>query len=648
VTGGGRREPAGLWRRLAALLLAVLAAGGVARGTERAAPIASYAIDATLDPVAHAVRATSVVRWRNGTAVPATELFVHAYLNAFANNRTTLMTEARGASERFLARHPSPWGGLDIGAVRVRGDDVTAQLGFVSPDDNNPDDRTLAHLQLAKPVRPGETIEIRFEFVARLPRLFMRAGQAAPFFFVAQWFPKLAVYADGRWQAHQYHAASEFFADFGTYDVTLTVPSEYVVGYTGELRAERANGDGTKTLTVHADDVHDFAWTADPRFEVVERQINDVHVRLLVQPQHRDQARRYLRAVRAAMIRYAAWFGPFPYPVLTIVDPGPGGLGAGGMEYPMLITVGTTWWMPAGLHIPEIVTVHELGHQYWYAAVATDEVNEPWLDEGINTYVEGLIMDDVYGPQRSYIDLFGIRAGSTAVNRLLYLNGGNWDPVAKPSYAMLDVDSYQAAVYAKTALVLKTLQAMLGDDVLRDTLRAYYGAWRFRHPTGRDWRKLVAAHADRDLAPIFAALLDGTGVLDYAVARVDVREVPPLRPQPAEAAGGAEPVESPRYRTEVIVERRGDLQLPVDIAVTYDDGSESRELWDGRDRWYRIVATSTHQALFARVDPDEKLPLDANRLNNSRMRMPATRGIMRLAGRWGVWLQGALLALTGF
>jgi hypothetical protein len=91
------------------------------------------------------------------------------------------------------------------------------------------------------------------------------------------------------------------------------------------------------------------------------------------------------------------------------------------MEYPMLITVGTTWWMPAGLHIPEIVTVHELGHQYWYAAVATDEVNEPWLDEGITTYVEGLIMDDVYGPQRSYIDLFGIRAGSTAVNRLLYL-----------------------------------------------------------------------------------------------------------------------------------------------------------------------------------------------------------------------------------
>jgi hypothetical protein len=124
--------------------------------------------------------------------------------------------------------------------------------------------------------------------------------------------------------------------------------------------------------------------------------------------------------------------------------------------------------------------------------------------------------------------------------------------------------------------------------------------------------------------------------------------VPPLRPQPAEEAGGAEPVESPRYRTEVIVERRGDLQLPVDIAVTYDDGSESRELWDGRDRWYRIVATSTHQALFARVDPDEKLPLDANRLNNSRMRMPATRGIMRLTGRWGVWLQGALLALTGF
>ena len=122
---------------------------------------------------------------------------------------------------------------------------------------------------------------------------------------------------------------------------------------------------------MHAEDVHDFAWTADPRFRVIEERIDDVPraparaSRTIV-----AQAPRYLDALRAAMARYAEWFGPYPYPVLTVVDPGPGGCGAGGMEYPMLITVGTAWWMPAGLRFPEAVTMHEFGHQYWYGMVA--------------------------------------------------------------------------------------------------------------------------------------------------------------------------------------------------------------------------------------------------------------------------------------
>jgi len=632
-------------------LAVALIAGGLARAAsaaELAPRVASYTIDAVLDPDAREVSGTAVLHWRNPSRVPATELFLHLYLNAFANNHTSLMNGMGEDAERWQARYPGEWGRIDVAAIQIGDRNVTGDLEFVSPDDGNPSDRTLARLPLAKPVRPGDTLEIRFAFVARLPRVFMRAGHAAPFFFVAQWFPKIAVFKDGQWRAHQYHAVSEFFADFGTYDVTLTVPSPYVVGATGEIRGERDNGDGTKTVTVHAEDVHDFAWTADPRFRVVEERIGDVQVRLLIQPHHLSQAPRYLGALRAAMTRYAQWFGPYPYPVLTVVDPGPGGSGAGGMEYPMLITVGTAWWMPAGLRIPEIVTIHEFGHQYWYGMVANDEVNEAWLDEGLTSYVEGVIMDDTYGAGHSYVDLFGIGVGWVPIERFRYLAAGEWDPIDKPSFKMLDSESYQSVVYAKAALALRTVDRLLGDDRLRDALREYFLAWRFRHPTSRDWRGFVDDQVEEDLAPLFSQLFDGTGVLDYAVARVDVHEVPPLQPAPQGEVGGGPGGEPPRYRTEVVIERRGEVRMPVDILVVFDDGSETRETWDGIDRWYRIDITSTRQAAYAVVDPDDKLALDVNRLNNSRMRTPATRGIIRLAGRWGLWLQGALLALTGF
>jgi hypothetical protein len=639
---------ASAWGRRAALalMLALLPRAAAAAG-ELSQRVASYDIEAVLDPQAREVSGSAVVRWRNPSKVATDELFVHLYLNAFANNRTTLLTGMRDAGERFLSRYPDAWGRIDVAAIHLGERDVTGDLQFVSPDDGNPNDRTLARLPLAKAVRPGETIELRFDFVARLPRLFMRAGHAAPFFFVAQWFPKLAVFKDGQWRAHQYHAVSEFFADFGSYDVRLTVPSADVIGATGEIRDEHDNGDGTKTVTVHADDVHDFAWTADPRFRLVEERIGDVRVRLLVQPHHVDQAPRYLGALRAAMTRYAEWFGPYPYPVLTLVDPGPGGFGAAGMEYPMLITVGTAWWMPAGLRFPEAVTIHEFGHQYWYGMVANDEVNEAWLDEGINSYLEGRIMDETYGAERSYIDLLGVGVGALPLERFRYLAAGEWDPIDMTSFRMLDRDSYQSTVYAKAALVLRTLDRTLGGDRLRDTLRAYFDAWRFRHPSSRDWRALVDDRSEEDLAPLFSQLFDGTGVLDYAVARVDVREVPPLRPAPQDEVSGAPAAEPPRYRSEVVIERRGEVRMPVDIVVAFDDGSETRESWDGLDRWYRIDVTGTHQAAYAVVDPDDKLPLDVDRLNNSRMHTPATRGIVRLAGRWGLWLQGALMALSG-
>jgi hypothetical protein len=633
---------------LAVAILGVLAVPAAAAETRLAERVVSYAIEARLDPDERRIRGRAVVRWKDRTRKPAADLCVHLYLNAFSNNRTTLMGGEARRVERWASRNPGEWGGIEVTEIRIGDEDVTAALEFIQPDDGNPFDRTVARLPLRSAVKPQASIEVALDFDARLPRIYKRAGHAAPFFLAAQWFPKLGVLEDGGWNCHQYHAATEFYADFGTYDVRLTVPEEFVVGSTGVVREERGNPDGTRTLDIVAEDVHDFAWAADPRFLVIEETVAGIPVRLLLQPEHRSQAKRYLEALGAAAERYARWFGPYPYPRLTVVDPPPGAHAAAGMEYPMMFTAGTAWWMPRGARLPEMLTVHEFGHQYWQGMVASDEGNEPWLDEGINTWVEGRIMDEVYGPG-SYLDLFGLRVDSLTGQRLRYLSAGRFDPISRSGYRTLDSRSYAATSYAKTALVLATLDRHLGGDRLLGALGEYFRRWRFAHPTGRDWRRAIEAGTGEDLDWFFAQFLDDTVQLDYAVARVDVRRERPLAG--LGVAGDEEDVEQrqqKRYRNEIVFERRGEARVPVDLLVVFEDGSEMRESWDGQDRWRRFDVTSTVRTDYAVIDPDGKLPLDADRLNNSRMRSAGTRGIVRLAGRWGLWMQGALHVLTGF
>ncbi|MDX2171309.1 MAG: M1 family metallopeptidase [Deltaproteobacteria bacterium] len=634
------RAPGAPALRLALLVACLLAASG-AGATAPTAPGLTYRIDARLDPEARTVTGHLHARWVHPGGAPVDALLLHLYLNGFDSNRTTLMTELR--LDSWLERHPDGGGRIDLATLRVDGRDRLAALEYVRPDDGNPDDRTLARVPLPRPLGAREAVELDIDFVASLPRVLLRTGHAGPFFVVAQWFPKLAAFRAGAWRAHQFHAASEFFADFATWDVSLTVPAAFVVGHTGVATATHDNGDGSKTIEVHAEAVHDFAWVADPRFQVIDRTIAGVPVRLLVQPHHRLHAARYLDATRVALERYAEWIEPYPYPALTVVDPGPGARGAGGMEYPMLVTVGTSRWLPAGVRLPEVVTIHELGHQWWYGIVASDEVEEPWLDEGINRYVEGRIMDATYGPG-SYVDWLGLQVDSTALARWSYLEDGRWDPVTTASFRMLDRDSYVATAYNKTALVLGTVAGLFGADPLLAALGDYARLWRFRQPTGADLRASLANSLGPAVTPVLDQLLDGTGTLDYAVARVDVRRVPTPAPRPG---GEVPPPEPARFRSEIVVERRGEVRLPVEILVAYDDGSQTRETWDGQSRWYRIDAVSTRQASYAIVDPDHRLPLDADWLNNSRLRDPGTRGIWRLAARWGIWLQSALMGLSG-
>jgi len=164
----------------------------------------------------------------------------------------------------------------------------------------SPDDRTLAAASLEKPVEPGGTMQLRVEWTGKFPRNFDRTGAIGNYFFVSQWFPKLGVFEQG-WTAHQFFANSEFYADFGTYDVRMTVPTGWIVGATG-VQQSRTDANGKTTHRYTQEDVHDFAWTTSPDFIEKRRQFEQpgrapVQLRLLIQPEHEGLADRHFAGV---------------------------------------------------------------------------------------------------------------------------------------------------------------------------------------------------------------------------------------------------------------------------------------------------------------------------------------------------------------
>lgn len=595
--------------------------------------VVAYEIEARFDAGKHTLDATEVLTYRNLTGRPQDTFPFHLYLNAFQPTSTFMKEERRDRpgfewKDKYKAS-------AEVKSLEVAGmGDLTSQIRFIAPDDGNPDDRTVFQVKLPRPVAPGESVQFKIGFHDQFGRVFARTGYKRDFFMGAQWFPKVGVWWQGAWNCHQFHASTEFFADFGTFDVKLTVPQNEVVGASGVQVGEVQNSDGTKTLTFRGEDIHDFAWTAQPTYHVVEDTIHgsmgDVKIRLLLQPGHIAQAARHLRIMQETMKRFDNWYGPYPYKQITVVDPQD--LRAGGMEYPTLITGDTTWWMPDGLRFVELVVEHEFGHQYWYAMVATNEFEDAWLDEGINSYTECKILDDIFGRDRSNMDLWGLTESDDDSQRNGYLAAADLDPMARFAYQYLNGSSYGDITYGKTATVLLTLEKVIGEETLQRAIHSYFMRYRFTHPTKEDFLKTVEEVSGQNLRWYFDQAVYGTAVLDYQVrsaksGRLDWYVKDPPKEKKGETA----------YRTQVVVHRKGDFVFPVDVVIKFDNGESVTERWDGKDRWVRYTYDKKAKLVSAELDPGTKVRLDKNYFNNSYNEKADTRASRKILYYW-TWL----------
>ncbi|GAB3738328.1 M1 family metallopeptidase [Spirosoma lituiforme] len=622
--------------------------------------LANYQIDVTLDPVSKKIKGQETLTWRNPSGDVIRELRFHLYLNAFRNDKSTFMRESGGqlrgdAIDRNAKENP--YGSIEIVSMSRRGDQSAGRTlaaseplvyQFIQPDDQaagtqNKDDHTVIRVPLSKPIGPGETVVLDIAFRAKLPKIFARTGFSRDFFLVGQWFPKIGVYEPagtryakaGQWNCHQFHAHSEFYADYGVYDVAITTPKAYWVSATGLYQSEKLHRNGTKTLRYHAEDVVDFAWTTSPHFKVIEDKWKRptggfVSLELVMQPEHVHQAKRHLDAIKAALAYFDKHLGRYPFPNLTIVDPPLHAQGSFGMEYPTFITAGSAWFLPPGARFPEIVTTHEFGHQYFMQLLATNEFEEAWLDEGFNQYYEGRIMDATYGPRSSQIDLLGFGMGDLESSRDSYVHQDN--PAIGSSFGntwQLAEGQYSVLTYSKTATWLRTLEGLVGRRVMDEIMQTYFTRWKFRHPSGQNFIDIVNELVPRrlgtkygpDMNWFFDQVLYGDNVIDYELISLKNKTQAGLK------------------QSIITVQRNGDGIMPVDVLVHFDDGHELMLFWDGKGRQRRFTVAENAKAIWAHVDPKQKIYMDTNLNNNSLTLAPSAAPAAKFATKFLFWIE---------
>jgi hypothetical protein len=511
------------------------------------------------------------------------------------------------------------------------------------------EDETVYWVRLPRQVDPGETIRLEIAWQSRFPLVHSRTGWSRDFLVGAQWFPKAGVYEGDKWNCRAYRAGANSYADFGTYDVVLSLPRTLFLAHTGTLEGfrtpEEAPLDPRRPAnylwSIHAEDVHDFAWAALPRrtWECRTFPYRGIQVSCYFQPRDRHGFERQRLAVQAALKSAGEWFFPYPYPVFTIVDVPEGAQETEQLEFPTLVTASCRPFDPLDRRArPEVLTMHEVGHQWFYGILAPDAAEEPWLTEGFATWFAQKTAE------RAYQGLFSsrrFRAGTDAAAWAGYWRHPSVDPLARSGYQARDPESRTTAARFKAPLVLDQLEAMLGRPLMERALMEYTREMAFRHPTGRDFQRIAERVAGRELDGFWKDFVEGTDTLDVVIGKVEVREVLEggWMESPQGPVFAAPQPAAPGRRGRLTLVRRGGLQLPITLWARLENRTEQRLAWDGQDRWATFEFDSPVTAAI--LDPDGNYPMLKDRLHANYSAQPARRGLHY----WSQMVWGAITGL---
>ena len=455
----------------------------------------------------------------------------------------------------------------------------------------------------------------------------------------------MVVYDQQGWHPDGYRAIGEFYGEYGNFLVRITLPTDMTVGATGELIGPpeeiarlnylalvganldslRARGEKgklksiikflkrrkepaqeSKTLVFRAQKVHDFAWFADAKFILKRGKYKGITINVLVLPQNEKKWKDVVEYVRDTLKYYGNWYGRYPYSQITVVN---GSLAAGGgMEYPNVVIISVD--PPTWSRFLEEVVMHEVGHQWFYGVLGSNEMDEAWLDEGINSFSEVRYMEAKYGREGNLFSWprklrFMPSIGDRYMHTFLYhLAASNRveKPTLTPSYLFIDEPlAYQVGTYTKPAWMMFMLKYLVGDENFDQIMQTYFRRYRFKHPHTKDFIAVAEEVSGQDLKWFFSQWLETTKTCDYAITELKSQQVGDL------------------FKTEVEVERKGDAVMPIEVCLQAKGGEKALKSWDGKGKRTKISFQTKSKPRWAQIDPEWKI-LETNRWNNRKPR----------------------------
>jgi hypothetical protein len=497
-------------------------------------------IEVSLDDKNHILQAKIEIKYKNNSPDILDKIPFHIWPNAYSNKNTAFAKQKLlHRSTKFYDAKLESLGSLDSYEFQVDGALATVQKHKVHSD--------IVYLILPKPLKPGESIVIKTPFSVKLPDSYSRLGHVGESYQITQWYPKPAVYDHKGWHEFPYLDQGEFYSEFGDYDVKITLPKNYVVGATGAIQDQseidflQSMHDKTsesiktstplfttvpvsvselKTLHFKAENVHDFAWFADKTFMVQKSQVKlksgklvDTYAMFTKLGVWNDAVNYVSRSIAF----YSEHVGDYPWPQATAVH---SALSAGGgMEYPMITVIGDA---DTPKSLDDVIT-HEVGHNWFYGILASNEREHPFMDEGLNTYYENRYLKTYYNDESRFIpeNISKFLKSEYSEKELVYLLSARSfiDQYPNQHSSNFTAINYGTDVYMKTANLFEFLEKSLGTDLFDETMKTYYETWKFRHPYPENLENIFNAKVGTKADWLFDYFLTTNKKVDYKLCK---------------------------------------------------------------------------------------------------------------------------------
>lgn len=609
----------------------------------------NYTIHVKLDDVKHELSGDETIEYINNSPNELTFIYMHLWPNAYKDNSTPMAKEfLRHGDNSFYHAKKEERGYIDQLDFKIDGQPAKYELLNDSID--------ICKLYLNQPLKSGGKITIATPFHVKIPSgEFSRLGHIGQSYQITQWYPKPAVYDRNGWNYMPYLTQGEFYSEFGSFDVSITLPKNYVLGATGDM----VDGDKeqewlnkkvketeaitsfdskdlkfpdsdseTKTLRFKQKNVHDFAWFCDKRYHVLKGEVETPHTKhkvttwVMFTNAEGHLWKNSIKYVNDAVYHYSLWNGDYPYNHCTAVD---GTISAGGgMEYPNITVIGTS----RTDFLLDMVITHEVGHNWFYGMLGSNERIHPWLDEGLNSFNELRYVRKKYPNQKLIGDVANSPIGD-AFDLQRYTHEAQYEygylfsatknedqPMELEAYNYTQFN-YAGIVYYKTAIVFDYLMSVLGEEEMEKAMRHYFDLWHFKHPQPGDLKKALEESTGKDLTWFFDDLINSAKKIDYKIKSSEKN------------ADGS---------WSIKVKNKGDVKAPLFIQGLKDGQVVQKAVYEGFSGTQALSfpASGSDIDLF-KIDYNESIP-EVNRKNNSLK----THGIFKKKEPFRLQLFGSL------